>query len=144
MKIDRARISAYLVELERCRQELQTLVESQRLAPDTLEIKAAKYILVVAAEAISGTLQHLLARTRGIAASGYLDTITRARDEGMLSPQLCERLKPFLEFRNSLVHRYWAVDDGLLIQNIRNGHGDFGTFAEEIREFIASVQDDRS
>jgi hypothetical protein len=62
MKIDRARVSVCLVEIERCRSELEDWVRSDTLKPGTLELKAAKYSLVVAAEAISGTLQHLLAR----------------------------------------------------------------------------------
>jgi len=139
MRIDRARISMYLMEIERCRAEIEAWVGSDTLKPDSLELKAAKYTLVVAAEAICGTLQHLLARTRGIAVSGYLDTLAKAREEGMVSEGLASRLKPFLEFRNSLVHRYWIVDDLLLIGNIRQGYRDFGGFTEEIRTFLSTL-----
>jgi len=140
MNIDRARISSYLLEIEGCRRDLETWVRSDRLNPGSLELKAAKYTLVVAAEAITGTLQHLLARTRGIAVGGYLDTLAKARDEGMLSEGLSARLRPFLEFRNSLVHRYWIVDDLLLGENIRQGYRDFSGFAEEVRSFVSGLE----
>ncbi len=139
MKVDRARISSYLMEIERCRAELKAWVGSDTLKPDSLELKAAKYTLIVAAEAISGTLQHLLARTSGIAVSGYLDTLAKARAEGVLSDSLSGRLRPFLEFRNSLVHRYWIIDDLRLIENIRHGYEDFSGFTEEIQTFLSGL-----
>jgi len=41
-------------------------------------------------------------------------------------------LKPFFDFRNSLVHRYWTIDDSKLIGNILDGRADFIRFVEEI------------
>ena len=73
---------------------------------ESIELKAAKYILIELAEAMSNTLQHILAKQKGIAVSGYIDTIVKGRKEGIISEGLFEKLKPFFDFRNSLVHRY--------------------------------------
>ena len=44
------------------------------------------------------------------------------------------KAKPFFDFRNSLIHRYWQVDDALLIQNIVKGRNDFDRFVREIEQ----------
>ena len=46
-------------------------------------------------------------------------------------------LKPFFDFRNSLIHRYWSIDDDRLIENIKNGRDDFDRFVEEIETYLA-------
>ena len=46
-----------------------------------------------------------------------------------------QRLKPFFDFRNSLIHRYWSIDDARLIENIKNGRDDFDRFVEEIETY---------
>ncbi|MEW6441459.1 MAG: DUF86 domain-containing protein [bacterium] len=139
MKIDRLRVSSYLMEIESCRAEIEQLLQRGTLKPDSLELKAAKYLLLVTAEAISGLLQHLLARCKGVAAGGYLDTLAKAQEHEIISERLAARLKPFLEFRNSLIHRYWKVDDEKLIENIRTGCNDFTRFTEEIQSALARL-----
>jgi uncharacterized protein YutE (UPF0331/DUF86 family) len=47
-----------------------------------------------------------------------------------------QRLKPFFDFRNSLIHRYWSVDDSRLISNLSRGREDFDRFVEEIEEYL--------
>jgi len=47
------------------------------------------------------------------------------------------RLKPFFDFRNSLIHRYWSIDDDRLIENIKTGRDDFDRFVEEIEIYLA-------
>jgi uncharacterized protein YutE (UPF0331/DUF86 family) len=47
-----------------------------------------------------------------------------------------QRLKPFFDFRNSLIHRYWIIDDQRLISNIQSGRNDFDRFLEEIETYL--------
>jgi uncharacterized protein YutE (UPF0331/DUF86 family) len=70
-----------------------------------MELKAAKYLLIELAEAMSNCLQHLLAKEKGIAVNGYVDTIAKGCKEGFLSEELFAKLKPLFDFRNSLIHR---------------------------------------
>jgi uncharacterized protein YutE (UPF0331/DUF86 family) len=47
---------------------------------------------------------------------------------------------PSIVFRNSLVHRYWIIDDETLIENIKGGVDDFDRFADEMESYARSIQ----
>lgn len=136
MKADPIRTKRYLAEIRRNSIELNRLIEENELAPDSTPLKAGKYILIELAEAMSNTIQHILAKDKGIAVSGYLDTVLKGHEHGILSAPLFQRLKPFFDFRNSLIHRYWTVDDARLIENILEGRGDFDRFIEEVEAYL--------
>jgi uncharacterized protein YutE (UPF0331/DUF86 family) len=141
MRIDTNRLRQYLTEITRNSQELKKIVEQGALAPDSIGLKAAKYLLIELAEAMSNCLQHILAKQKGIAVSGYIDTIAKGHKEGILSEYLFRKLKPFFDFRNSLVHRYWTIDDEKLIENIKAGLNDFDRFVDEMEAYLASTRE---
>ena len=143
MRIDIKRLRQYLTEIMRNSQELKRIVEQGALTPDSIELKAAKYLLIELAEAMSNCLQHLLAKQKGIAVSGYIDTIAKGYKEGILSEGLFQKLKPFFDFRNSLIHRYWTVDDEKLIENIKAGLNDFDQFVDETETYLTSQERQR-
>lgn len=136
MKVDPIRIKSYLSEIRRNSLALQQLLDQNEIVPDSVPLKAAKYILIELAEAMSNTIQHILAKELGMAVSGYIDTVVKAHDNGIISDDLFQRLKPFFDFRNSLIHRYWVIDDQRLISNIQNGRNDFDQFVEEIEAYL--------
>jgi uncharacterized protein YutE (UPF0331/DUF86 family) len=143
MRIDIKRLRQYLTEIIRNSQELKRIVEQGALTPDSIELKAAKYLLIELAEAMSNCLQHLLAKQKGIAVSGYIDTIAKGYKEGILSEGLFQKLKPFFDFRNSLIHRYWTVNDEKLIENIIAGLNDFDQFVDETETYLSSQERQR-
>ena len=143
MRIDIKRLRQYLTEIMRNSQELKRIVEQGALTPDSIELKAAKYLLIELAEAMSNCLQHLLAKQKGIAVSGYIDTIAKGYKEGILSEGLFQKLKPFFDFRNSLIHRYWTVNDEKLIENIIAGLNDFDQFVDETETYLSSQERQR-
>ena len=136
MKIDMARINRYLMEITKNSSDLKELIDKNCLEPESIELKAAKYLLIELAEAVSNVLQHILAKEKGIPVSGYIDTIVKGHKSGIISEDLFNKLKPFLDFRNSLIHRYWTIDDTQLIDNILEGHQDFGLFVNEIEKYL--------
>lgn len=136
MKIDKTKINRFLMEITKNSADLKELIEGNRLRAESIAIKAAKYILIELAEAVSNILQHILAKEKGIPVSGYIDTIVKGHKSGIISEDLFVKLKPFLEFRNSLVHRYWIIDDERLIQNLIEGHKDFERFVDEIEQYL--------
>jgi len=139
MKIDTIRLKKQLSDIVLSANDLKMIVDQNTLLPDSIELKAAKYILIELAEAMSNTLQHILAKQKGIAVSGYTDTIVKGYKEGIISEELFQKLKPFFDFRNSLVHRYWIIDDEKLIANIQSGKDDFNQFTEELEAYIKSI-----
>jgi uncharacterized protein YutE (UPF0331/DUF86 family) len=126
----------YLSEIRRNGLALRDLLERNELVPDSVALKAAKYILIELAEAMSNTIQHLLAKDKGVAVSGYVDAVVKAFENGLVDKNLFDRLKPFFDFRNSLVHRYWRIDDRRLIDNIKNGKDDFDLFISQVESYL--------
>lgn len=139
MKLDKVRVNRCLMEITKNSSDLKALIEENRLDTESIELKAAKYMLIELAECVSNTLQHILAKEKGIPVSGYIDTIVKGYKSGIISEDLFDKLKPFLDFRNSLVHRYWVIDDKRLIKNILDGHKDFLQFVDEIEEYLMKV-----
>jgi len=140
MSLDVIRIKKYLQEITRGGGELKALVRENQLKPGSVSLKAAKYLLIELAEGLSNILQHILAKEKGVPVSGYLDTMVKGFEQGIISEDLFNKLKPFLEFRNTLVHRYWVVDDGRLIENILQGQNDFSLFVSEIENYLKSIK----
>jgi uncharacterized protein YutE (UPF0331/DUF86 family) len=141
MRIDMNRLRQYLAEITRNSLDLKKIVEQGKLAPGSIELKAAKYILIELAEAMSNCLQHVLAKEKGVAVSGYIDTIAKGYKVGIISEELFQKLKPFFDFRNSLIHRYWAIDDETLIENIKGGVDYFDQFTGELEAYARSVRE---
>ncbi len=137
MKTDPIRIKSYFAEIRKNSSELNQLIDQNELRVESLPLKAAKYLLIELAEAMSNTIQHILAKEKGVAVSGYIDSVVKAHEHGLISADLFQRLKPFFDFRNSLIHRYWSIDDDRLIENIKNGRDDFDRFVEEIEAYLA-------
>jgi len=137
VKADRARIQSYLMDIRKSSLELNQLIDQNELIPDSLALKATKYVLIELAEAMANTIQHILAKEKGVAVSGYVDTIVKAYENGLITEDLFERLKPFFDFGNSLVHGYWTIDDQRLIENIKVGRNDFERFLKEIEASMA-------
>ena len=40
--------------------------------------------------------------------------------------------------RNTLIHRYWIVEESRLIENILQGQNDFSLFVSEIENYLKS------
>lgn len=140
MKADQIRVKHYLSDIKKNSRELQQLLDANQLKPDSMAMKAAKYILIELAEAMSALIQHILAKEQGVTVSGYIDSIVKAHSQGLISKELFQRLKPFFDFRNSLVHRYWNIQDQVLIQNMHTGREDFEHFIQEVENYISNTQ----
>lgn len=143
MSLDEHRLKRYLQEITRAGGELKSLLRENQLKAGSISLKAAKYLLIELAEGIANTLQHILAKEKGLPVSGYLDAMAKGFEQKIISEDLCNRMKPFLEFRNTLVHRYWVVDDGRLIENILQGQNDFSGFVEEIEYWLKNWKGER-
>ena len=136
MKADLTRVKQYIAEIKKNSVELNELIDQGRLTPNSLPMKAAKYIVIELAETMSNTIQHILAKEKGIAVSGYIDAVLKAYENGLIQESLFKRLKPFFDFRNSLIHRYWTINDERMIDNIVNGRDVFEQFIAEIESFL--------
>lgn len=99
-------------------------------------LKGLKYTLIEIAEAMANILQHILAKERGEPVVGYVETIIRAEETGLLPDTLSKKIKPFFDFRNSLIHRYWFISDEKLLALVRENKTDFISFIEAKENYI--------
>ncbi len=144
MKVDRKRIQQYLVEIQANIREIEDLFSDytdEAILRDRHLMKSLKYSLVEVSEAISLVLQHLLAKHLGVPVKGYIDSVRKASENNLISEGLASSLKPFFDFRNSLVHRYWMIDDKKLLENCKGGYKDFQEFIKEIEVFLEKIQE---
>ena len=139
MKVDKERVKKYLYDILSNTREIENLLKdygSDEILGNRHLLKSIKYSLVDISEAMSLVLQHILAKHYVIPVKGYIDAIKKASDAGLIDHKLSSSLKPFFDFRNSLVHRYWIIDDKLLLNNCKTGYKDFFAFIEAIEQFL--------
>jgi uncharacterized protein YutE (UPF0331/DUF86 family) len=133
--VDVARVRRYLLTIRENAEDIRGLItqyDDDEILKERYLLKALKYCLIEVAEAMADTLQHILARTKGMAAESYVELIEKALEVGVMDPELLQRLKFFFKFRNMLVHRYWEIDDRRLLQETRKGLEDFDSFPEAV------------
>ncbi len=139
MKIDIEKIQQYLSEIKSRHREIEELLlksSDAEILKEPWVLKGLKYALIEIAEAMANTLQHILAKDMGEPVVGYVETIIRAGETSILSESLSKKLKPFFDFRNSLIHRYWFISDEKLLSLVRENRNDFISFIEAIEVYI--------
>ncbi len=139
MKIDIERIQKYLLEIKSRHNEIEELLLNNsdlQILKEPWIIKGLKYSLIEIAEAMANILQHILAKDKGEPVVGYIETILRAGQTGIIPELLSKKIKPFFDFRNSLIHRYWFISDEKLLSLVRENKTDFLSFIEAIEGYI--------
>ena len=139
MKIDIEKIQKYLSEITARHHEIEELLRENSDAEILREpwvLKGLKYTLIEIAEAMANTLQHILAKELGEPMTGYVETIMRAAEANILPEPLANKLKPFFDFRNSLIHRYWYISDEKLLLLVRENKDDFTAFIETVETYL--------
>lgn len=139
MKIDVEKIQQYLSEIKARHREIEALLlknSDVEILKEPWVLKGLKYTLIEIAEAMANTLQHILAKDMGEPVVGYIETIIRAGQTSILPEPLSKKIKPFFDFRNSLIHRYWFISDEKLLILVRENRNDFISFIEAIELYI--------
>jgi uncharacterized protein YutE (UPF0331/DUF86 family) len=130
VKLDKRRIEKYLNEIAAETLDVEKILEkkNEEILKNNHILKSLKYSTIVIAEAIASALQHILAKKHNTVVDGYMDVFTKSMICSILPEELLERLKPFIVFRNMLVHQYWRVKDEIFLNNMRSGINDFRNF----------------
>jgi len=139
MKIDIEKIQRYLGEIKVRHNEIEELLQRNvdiEILKEPWVMKGLKYALIEIAEAMANILQHILAKDMGEPVTGYVETVIRAGQTNILSEPLSKKIKPFFDFRNSLIHRYWFISDDKLLLLVRENINDFNSFIEAIENYI--------
>jgi uncharacterized protein YutE (UPF0331/DUF86 family) len=139
MKIDIEKIQRYLSEIKARHYEIDTLLakaSDAEILKESWVLKGLKYTLIEIAEAMANTLQHILAKDMGEPVAGYVETIIRSGETKILPESLVTKIKPFFDFRNSLIHRYWFISDERLLLLVRENKNDFLSFVDAIEAYV--------
>jgi uncharacterized protein YutE (UPF0331/DUF86 family) len=134
MKVDKIRIEKFLLEIKQDIRELEDFLK--RDLKDKMTINAIRYNLVEMVEASCNILQHILAKDKGIASGGYLETIERAKENNIITTLIYKPVRIFFEFRNALIHRYWQIGDELLLKQTKTNYKVFYKFIEGIEKYL--------
>jgi uncharacterized protein YutE (UPF0331/DUF86 family) len=136
VELDLKRIDSYLQQIVTEVADLENILAlpDGQIVSDRAKLKSLKYSVIVIAEAMTGALQHFLAKKRSVAVDGYADALMKSAQHKVVDEELLGRLRPFFVFRNMLVHQYWRVQDETFLDNLRAGLNDFREFARQIRQ----------
>ena len=140
MSVDAERVNRYLLEIRSRHREISVLLKEntdEKILQDAWMLKGLKYTLIEVAEAMANVLQHVLAKDMGEPVTGYAETIIRAGELRILPAELSKKLKPFFDFRNSLIHRYWIISDSRLLALVRENSDDFEDFITAIQAYVS-------
>jgi uncharacterized protein YutE (UPF0331/DUF86 family) len=141
MSVDVERVNRYLLEIRSRHREISVLLREntdEKILQDAWMLKGLKYTLIEVAEAMANVLQHILAKDMGEPVTGYTETVIRAGELRILPDELSKKLKPFFDFRNSLIHRYWIISDSKLLSLIRENGSDFDAFIYAIQAYAST------
>jgi len=136
--LDKDRISKNKADILSIQIQIEKITEmgKETFLLDYRNPLALKYLLIEAVEAITEICQHILARIKGASCSGYIDCIVKAGENGLITPTLSNKLRRLADLRNSLIHRYWIINDGELYNICKENLGDFGDFITQIDDFM--------
>jgi len=121
----------------RAQAEQVVSVDTEAFLSDKRNSLSLRYLLIEAVEAITDVCQHILAKTKGVACDGYVDCIVKAGNNAIITIELSNKLRRLADLRNSLIHRYWIVNDEELYSISKNNIGDLSDFLDQIDAFVA-------
>jgi uncharacterized protein YutE (UPF0331/DUF86 family) len=141
MQLNIERIAKNKADILKTKNDLLSIIASDKetFLLDNRNTLSLKYLLIQAVEAISDTCQHILAKIKGITCDGYVDCIVKAGDNGLITNQLANKLRRLSDLRNSLIHRYWIIDNEELYDITKENIYDFEEFVEQIDSFIKEL-----
>jgi uncharacterized protein YutE (UPF0331/DUF86 family) len=142
MNIDIEKIKQRFSEINEAMNEIKKLVS---ISPDEFwkdkrNIAALKYYLILMIEAVGSVCTHILAKKFNRAVSTLSECFEFMEKEGILNKNLTERIKNISKFRNKLIHRYWEIEDEIILKYAKEDINDFFDFMKEIEKYITKEE----
>jgi uncharacterized protein YutE (UPF0331/DUF86 family) len=130
------RITKGIADILEAKADMERILSAggESFRADKKNALALRYLLIEAVEAITDVCQHLLAKTKGVACSGYVDCIVKAGENGIIKVELSKKLRKLADLRNSLIHRYLVINDGELFAQCSANIGDLSEFCSQIND----------
>lgn len=118
------------IQLDEHLEILRKIVEtsSEAFLKDKIMIGSAKYYLQISIECCLDVANHIIASEHLRAPRDYADSFMVIEEEGLISPELAQRLRQMAKFRNRLVHLYGEIDDAYVYEFIHKDLKDIEEF----------------
>jgi len=97
-----------------------------------------QHYLLLAIETVLDLGSHVISSEGFEPPGSYADVFRVLRDEGVLAPELADRLMAMARFRNVLVHAYADVDEDRVLSILRGSLGDLDELIGVLRRRFAS------
>jgi uncharacterized protein YutE (UPF0331/DUF86 family) len=120
----------------RYRGYLQTLAErsDEELRSDFAVMGGVRHYMLLAIETVLDLGSHVISSEGFEAPGSYADIFRVLVDEGLIEPELADRLMAMARFRNVLVHLYADVDEERVLRILRESLTDLDQFVGILRE----------
>jgi uncharacterized protein YutE (UPF0331/DUF86 family) len=97
---------------------------------------AGRYLVQVSAQTCIDLANHVIASSGWRAPRDFRDMFTVLEENGVVDPDLGERLRALAGLRNRLVHLYEDVDDSLVYRALDSGLSDLDAFGQAIARLL--------
>lgn len=132
------RILIKLRELDNYLDELEQIIPTteEEYLQDMKTRRACEKTIEIAIEAVIDLISLIVSKNKLGIPKSEDDLITLLKNKGILSVDLCQRIKEMKGFRNILVHKYGEVDDHKSYAYLTGDLGDFLSFEKEIKAYL--------
>jgi uncharacterized protein YutE (UPF0331/DUF86 family)/predicted nucleotidyltransferase len=142
--IDRERVERFVFLIREAIQELKALRLEERgleaYKSDKQARALSEHYLRIALEATLDLGRHLIVKTALGVPQEYREVGKILREQGVVPPELGEKLEAMAGMRNVLVHLYWDVDYTLLYKTIVEDLETFEQFIERIFHYLDKLE----
>ncbi len=136
--VDPDRVRSKLTSLATYRRELAALAEQPTSTYLADHVYEGRYLTQAAAQACIDLAHHVIASSGWAPTTEYREAFARLAEHDVLDPDLAERLQDLAGLRNRLVHLYDEIDDGLVLEAMREGLDDIDAFAAAVARLLIS------
>jgi len=136
--IDRALVHAKLTDLKDSYQKLEQLLQapSREIIEDYLKLHTTERLFQLIVDIAIDTNTHLIAELGFSVPDDYQNTFLTLAEHHVLPMDFALALAPSVGLRNLIVHKYGKVDLKRMIDDIRNGIGQYRQYMRYIDAFL--------
>ncbi len=115
-------------------------LERKDFLSDFTKIESAKHLFQVSVECCIDVSNHIIASERFRAPKTYAEAFEILGEQEILAKDFLPTLRQMVQFRNRLVHLYWAVDAEVIYDILQRNLGDFETFTRQILDYLSAQE----
>ncbi len=105
---------------------------------DLYKRKATERLLQELIEAAIDINIHIIVQTGNTVPDDYYESLIKAGDLKIISPDLAEKLAPSAGLRNRLVHGYNRLEDSIVLNAVKMAEELYSEYVKQIEDYISA------